>query len=176
MSHDTRLRCACGQVHISVRGAPIIGTACHCASCREAANRLASLPVSLPMQAADDATHYLLYRKDRVGFPDGTALLREFRLSPTASTRRVLTACCHTPVFLEFKGGHWLSLYRSLWQDQAAPPIQLRTMTADVPLPVSRDLPSGGLATASFYGRLLTAWIAMGFAVPAITTEGAIDA
>lgn len=41
---------------------------------------------------------------------------------------------------------------------------------------VPDDVPSGALATAGFYGRLLTAWIAMGFKVPDIAVKGAIDA
>lgn len=176
MGQRISLYCACGQFHMTIRGAPIVSTECHCSSCRSAARRLAELPVSQAMQTAGDSTRYVLYRKDRVDFPDGTALLREFRLSPEAATRRVLTACCRTPVFLEFKGGHWLSVYANLWRDTPAPAVQLRTMTANAPSPVPGDLPSGSIATAGFYAKLLGAWVAMGFKAPAIKTNGVINA
>lgn len=172
--HTTHLTCACGAFHLDLHAAPIITTECHCDSCKQAAGRLVGLPVAQPMQMHDGGTHYVLYRKDRVTFPAGTETLREFRLGADASTRRIVTACCNTPVFLEFKGGHWLSLYANLWDESRRPVAELRTMVpkgAAVP----DDMPSGAWATAGFYGRLLVAWIAMGFKVPAIPVSGAVE-
>ncbi|MCZ4094270.1 hypothetical protein O3W52_31675 [Ensifer psoraleae] len=50
-------------------------------------------------------------------------------------------------------------------------------MTQDAPdrASVPDDVPSGALATAGFYGRLLVAWIAMGFKVPEVAIKEAID-
>ncbi|RYE58073.1 MAG: hypothetical protein EOP20_06540 [Hyphomicrobiales bacterium] len=164
------LSCACGKFHIELVGAPFITAECHCNSCREGSKRLASLPLSRSMTAENGGTPYVLYRKDRVRFPNGTGLLRGYRLSEKAPTRRVVTTCCNTPVFVEFNSGHWLSLYASLWQDAPAPAMQIRTQTGDVPAGTQLDstLPTGGWATAGFYAKLLAVWIAMGFRVPKI--------
>ncbi|MGR9246838.1 GFA family protein [Rhizobium leguminosarum] len=174
----THLTCACGTFHLEVRGAPIISAECHCKSCSDAAGRLETLPVPVAIRTIHGSTRYVLYRKDRVSLLAETENLREFRLGPNASTRRILASCCNTPIFLEFKGGHWLSLYGNLWKQDELPPLQLRTMTQNVPdrASVPDDVPSGALATTRFYGRLLTAWIAMGFKAPEIAIKGAIDA
>lgn len=164
------LSCACGQFHVELVGAPFITAECHCNSCREGGKRLESLPLSRSVTAENGGTPYVLYRKDRVRFPDGTALLRGYRLSEKAPTRRVVTTCCKTPVFVEFNGGHWLSLYASLWAGLTAPAMQIRTQTSDAPEGTKLDssLPAGALTTAGFYSKLLAAWIAMGFKTPKI--------
>lgn len=173
MTQPTRLFCTCGRLRLEVEREPIIRTECHCNSCRAAANRLTVLPVSPLMLEEDGGTRFVLYRKDRVRFAAGADLLRPFRLSPDAGTRRVVAGCCNTPVFLEFEGGHWLSLYARLWPE-GAPGPELRTMTGDradaAPLP--GDIPAGRWHTARFYARLLAAWIAMGFRSPKITIGG----
>lgn len=170
MSKTTTLSCACGKFHVEVTGEPFITTECHCASCRSAAQRLSALPPAFPLTSASGGVPYILYRKDRVRFPNGTAALAEFRLSDKAPTRRVLTTCCNTPVFTEFEGAHWLSMFAGLWPEDQRPATQIRTQTGDVPEGTILDgsLPSGGRTTAGFYAKLLGAWIAMGFKVPKI--------
>ncbi len=170
MPEITSLACACGQFHVELIGAPFIATECHCNSCREAERRFAALPASFPLSGPNGGTPYILYRKDRIRFPEGTDRLRAYRLSDTAPTRRVVTTCCNSPVFLEFQAGHWLSLYAGLWPQDTRPTIDIRTMTSDLPPGITLDnaLPAGKRATAGFYAKLLAAWIAMGFKVPAI--------
>ena len=168
---DTRtLACACGQFHIEVTGDPFITTECHCKSCRTAAQRLAALPPARPLAGPNGGIPYVLYRKDRVRFPDGTASLAEFRLSDTAPTRRVLTTCCNSPVFTEFEGAHWLSLFATLWPEDQRPALEIRTQTGDIPEGTRLDdaLPAGFWPTAGFYARLLAVWIAMGFRNPKV--------
>jgi len=170
MPETTRLACACGQVHLEVEGAPIISTECHCNSCRAAGARLQALAATRPFLEPNGGTHFVCYRKDRVRFIEGTTQLKAFRLKPEATTRRAIATCCNTPVFLEFKGGHWLSLYAGLWPKGALPPLDLRTMTSDLPdaSSLAGDVPSGKLHTLRFFARLLGAWIAMGFKAPKI--------
>ena len=177
-ARTTQLSCACGAVRLEVRGAPIINTECHCTSCTEAGRRLGALDLPQPILTPHGGTRYVLYRKDRVSFLTGAENLSAFRLGPSATTRRVLASCCNTPLFLEFKGGHWLSLYGNLWKPDELPPLQVRTMMQDAPdrAGVPNDVPSGAMATAGFYRKLLVAWIAMGFKVPQIAVKGAIDA
>ncbi|WP_455269745.1 GFA family protein [Rhizobium herbae] len=171
MTQNARLACSCGKVHLAVEKEPIISTECYCTSCRTAGARLQALPSAQRVLDANGGTRFVLYRKDRIRFTQGTEHLREFRLKPAAGTRRVVATCCNTPVFLEFENGHWLSLYANLWPEGTLPSLDLRTMTGDLPdrAALSGDVPSGTMATLSFYARLLAAWIAMGFKSPKVT-------
>lgn len=170
MTQSSSLTCTCGQVELRLEGAPFIATECHCNSCRDAGGRLERLPLARPMLEPNGGTRFVLYRKDRVRITRGQDLLRGYRLTDSAPTRRVIATCCNSPVFLEFKSGHWLSLYSSLWPEGEAPAPDIRTMTGDREEGTVLDnaIPSGGRQTLGFYAKLLAAWIAMGFKVPAI--------
>lgn len=173
----TELACRCGQTRITLTGAPILAADCCCSSCRSAAARLGALPGARPVTGPHGETPFVLYRKDRARLPDAGSL-REFRLTPASKTRRVVAACCNTPLFLEFQSGHWLSLYAALWPPGTAPKAQLRTMTSDLPdrsiLP--DDIPNAGSQSPWFMWRLLASWVAMGFRVPKIKVKGPLDA
>jgi hypothetical protein len=164
------------QLH--VEKTPIISAECHCNSCRAAGAKLQTLGAPAPVASANGGTHFVLYRKDRVQFLRGTERLKAFRLSPEATTRRVVATCCNSPIFLEFKGGHWLSLYSALWPQGTLPPLDLRTMTSDLPEGAVFDdaVPSGKRQVFAFYAKLLGAWIAMGFKVPKVAVSGEIVA
>jgi hypothetical protein len=173
MPPPTRLQCACGQVRLETTGAPITSSECHCNSCRAAAARLQAIANAPRVQEPNGGTRYVLYRKDRVEFAEGRGLLRSFRLTDDAKTRRVVAGCCNTPVFLEFQNGHWLSLYACLWPTGSLPRLQERTMTSDLPDPslLADDVPNLRRQSARFFARLLGAWIAMGFRAPRIVVE-----
>ena len=93
-------------------------------------------------------------------------LLRAHRLTPKATTRRVLARCCNSPMFLEFKSGHWLSLYRDRFGADA-PAVEMHTMTSDLPpnATLTDDLPSSRTQSIRFLWRLFVAWAGMGFRV-----------
>ena len=178
MTRSIELACACGDVRLEVEGPPIVSAECHCNSCRAAGARLQALPGTGPVLEPSGGTRYLLYRKDRVRFSGEDKRLKAFRLGPEARTRRVVATCCNAPVFLEFQGGHWLSLYAGLWPDRAAPLPELRTMTGDLPDTAELDdrIPNGKRQSLSFFAKLLGAWIAMGFRSPRIqVAEGDLD-
>ena len=162
--------CSCGKVQFEAFGAEIVTSACYCASCQTAAHQFEQLSPSTPVQESDGGTGFVLYRKDRVRCTKGEALLREYRLKPESTTRRVLATCCNSAMFLEFNKGHWLSLYRNRFA-RGAPPIEVRTMTKDKRLDVEfvDDVPSPATHSASFMWKLLAAWVAMGFRIPTIT-------
>lgn len=178
MTHATEITCRCGQIQITVEKAPIISTECHCNSCRSAGERLRNLPGASPYLQSNGGTRFVLYRKDRVRFRRGAELLKDFHLTDKATTRRIIAGCCNTPVFLEFKGGHWLSLYSCLWSEGTLPALEIRTMTSDLPddVMLSDDVPSGKRQTLQFYANLLGAWIAMGFRVPKIPIHTRLNA
>lgn len=179
MTGIKQLACRCGKVHLEVEHDPLLSAECHCTSCRTAGTRLEAVGVAPPMLQPNGGTHFVLYRKDRVQFTAGAEHLKEFRLKADSPTRRVVAGCCNTPLFLEFKGGHWLSIYAALWPKNELPPLQIRTMVGDrEDKPVFTDgVPSGTWPTMKFYALLLGSWIAMGFRVPAVPVSGGtIDA
>jgi hypothetical protein len=178
MSPSANISCACGQTRLQVQGAPILVSECLCDSCREAAERLAELPGARCVLTAYGATPCAEYRKDRVRVLSGADHLCEFRLSAEAGSRRVVAVCCNTPLFLEMKGAHWLSVYLHLWPQATRPKAQLRTMVGDLPdaSALPHDIPNLKTHTASFYAKLFGAWLAMGLRNPKIEVAGKIDA
>jgi hypothetical protein len=174
MTKQIRLTCRCGKVHIDVERAPLLSAECHCNSCRAAGQRLQAVPVEPGTVSANGGTRFEVYRKDRVRFVEGLDQFKEFRLKPDAPSRRVIAGCCNTPLFLEFKGGHWLSMYAGLWPQDQLRPLDVRTMLGDrEDKPVFDDgVPAGAWPTAKFYALLLGSWIAMGFRVPKVPVTG----
>jgi hypothetical protein len=164
-----KISCRCGQVEMAAEGAPIVTATCHCGSCRRAGEGFAALPGAPAVVNAEGGTAYVLCRKDRVTCVRGDGLLRAHRLTPASATRRVLARCCDSPMFLEFKGGHWLSMYRDRFGADA-PPIELQTMTRDrrPGVTLSKDVPAYRTHSVRFMWRLLRAWAAMRFRVPAL--------
>jgi hypothetical protein len=178
MTETAAISCACGRTRLALAGDPILVSECLCDSCRAAAGRLATLPGAKNVLTSYGATPCAEYRKDRVRFLSGTEHLREFRLSANAGSRRVVAACCNTPVFLEMKGAHWLSVYLHLWPEDTRPKAEMRTMVGDL-LDASNlpdDIPNLKSHTVSFYAKLLGAWVGMGFRNPKVDVSGKIDA
>ena len=161
-AHFSGFSCRCGEVGFEATGAPIMTVTCHCESCRKAAAALAALTAAPTVANDEGGTDYVMLRKDRVRCEKGEDLLRGHRLTPTSPTRRVLASCCNTPMFLEFKGGHWLSVYRDRFAEP--PPIELRTMAGNRTF--ADSVPSAKSHTPTFMWRLFKAWAAMGFRVP----------
>ena len=170
MTH-VQLHCSCGESRLDLTGEPVLSVECCCTSCRSAAMRMQTLPGAPRLLTDYGATPLVLYRKDRVHIAAGNERLAGFRLDPKSRTRRVVSTCCNTPVFLDFEPGHWLSLYASLWPKETRPVPEMRTMTGDLEerscLP--DDVPNPKAHTVSFFVRLLSAWVLMGFRVPKIT-------
>jgi len=136
---------------------------------------MAALPGAPDVRTSLGATPYVVVRKDRVRIVSGAEQLREFRLKPDSPTRRVVAACCNTPLFTDFGLGHWLSVYRDLWPEATRPPIEMRTNVASLPeahaLP--DDVPNLKGQSARFFGEVLLAFVAMGFRrPPKIATAG----
>ena len=157
----TRITCPCGTTALELEGTPILSSICHCQSCRAAAAQLAALPGALPVTDAQGATPFVLYRKDRVRVAQGAETLRDHRLRK-GGTRRAVASCCNAPMYLEFSGGHWLSLYAARFP--SPPPMDMHTMLMDEPGPPPADgLPGARRQSARFMLRLLAAWAGTGF-------------
>lgn len=159
----TTVTCSCGAVAVDLDGPPILAAECHCVSCRSAAERL-----DAPVTEENGGTRFVLHRKDRARVSRGEEQLASFRLKPDASTQRIVATCCNSLMWMEFKGGHWISVYAARWPDGAAPKPELRTMTKDAPSAPPDDLPNAKTQSAEFMGRLFWAWVRMGFRNPAV--------
>jgi len=165
------LACRCGKVHMTVSDAPLLVVECQCESCRKASAQLAALPGGMrPVAGTAGGTHYLMYRKDRASITAGAENLVAYRLTDKSHTRRIVAGCCNTPLFAEFEGGHWLSMYAGLWPETVRPAATMRTMVSDMPpgQQVPDDIPSARKQSLGFVWALLSAWAAMGFRAPKI--------
>ncbi|WP_205602471.1 GFA family protein [Chelativorans alearense] len=178
MTETIKLSCTCRAVEMVAESPPIMSTECLCTSCRTAAGVLEALPGAPQLREATGGTRMQMYRKDRVRCVKGAANLREYRLTEKTKTRRVIAVCCNTPMFLDFTEGHWVDLYGSLWPEGSLPPLQMRTMTADLddPSALPGDVPNHKTHSVGFFVRLVGAWAAMGFRRPKIDyVEGVLD-
>lgn len=164
-----RLTCSCGQVAMEARGEPIVTATCYCQDCQSAGHQLGALLGRSPLED-DNGTEFVLVRKDRVRCLHGQGNLQEHRLTEAAKTRRVVAGCCNTPIFLDFTGGHWLSLYRAQFAQDERPALDMRIMTKDRPsdAPFPDTVRSYPKNSTRFIARLMGAWAAMGFRTPRI--------
>lgn len=167
---NTTATCHCGEVRIAFTGGPIMSNECCCSSCRTANHGFEALPGAGKVVHDTGGTPYTLIRKDRVRLVSGGDRLQAHTLKPGAPTRRVLAACCNAPMYLEFKAGHWLSVYTDRIPPGDRLPVELYTMTGDLPdrSRLTPGIPAPKTHTARFMAKLLGAWVAMGFRVPKI--------
>ncbi|QIB67771.1 hypothetical protein G3T16_19745 [Kineobactrum salinum] len=161
MNHSIA-QCTCGSVEIDVAGKPILGAACYCDDCQEGARQLEALPDAPPVMGPDGGTDLLLFRKDRVQFSKGADLLRDYRIKDGSPTRRVVATCCNSAMFLDFQKGHWFSVYRARFGNDA-PPIQMRIQTRyrSENNPVSSGVPEYKSYPLKFITRLMAARLGM---------------
>ena len=158
----TPARCSCGSVELGAEGEPIMSVVCYCASCQAGSRQIEALPNGCPASDPDGGTAYVLYRKDRVEYSEGSQLLRGLKLGDEAPTKRVVATCCGSPMFLDFKGGHWLSVYRTALRGDP-PPLEMRVHTKSRPAgsDLPNDVPNHRGYSLKFMAKLFGAWIAM---------------
>lgn len=169
-SHQSKVAaCQCGQTTIELVGTPILSATCYCESCRTAGHgfeRDLDAPQTVNPSGGVD---YCSYRKDRVKIGRGAQYLREFRLKPGSSTRRVVAGCCSSPMFVDYTPGHWLTIFRDRLPG-IAPKSQMLLMTKDKPegAVLPSDIPAYSTMPSSFMFKLIGSWVAMGFRRPKI--------
>ena len=73
-------------------------------------------------------------------------------------------------MWLEFKGGHWISVYAARWPNATAPAPHLCTMVRDAPpdTDLPHDIPNARRQSVGFMARLFWAWVQMGFRNPPV--------
>jgi hypothetical protein len=158
----TTARCSCGRVEFETSGAPILSAACYCDDCQEGSRQIERLPSAPPVQDPDGGTAYLLYRKDRMKCAKGAEHLRDHRIKEGSHTRRVVTTCCNSAMFLDFQKGHWFSVYRARFEGDV-PPLQMRVQTKFKPQNSKDpgDVPSYAGFPLKFMFKLVAARVAM---------------
>lgn len=163
-TNHTIVQCTCGSVEIDVAGEPILGAACYCDDCQEGARQLEALQEASPLMGADGGTEMLLFRKDRVQCSKGSDLLRDYRIKDDSPTRRVVATCCNTAMFLDFQKGHWCSVYRGRFGDDA-PPIQVRIQTKyrSENSSIASKIPEYKSYSLKFIAKLMAARVGMLF-------------
>ena len=154
--------CSCGSVEFEATGAPITSVVCYCDSCQEGSRQIEALPNGRPVCDSDGGTAYALYRKDRVEYLKGAQLLQGYKLTDASSTNRVVATCCDSPMFLDFKGGHWLSIYQTALRGDL-PPLEMRVHAKSRPAgtDLPNDVPNHQGFSLKFMSKLFAAWIAM---------------
>lgn len=155
-------RCSCGNVELQARGTPIMSVVCYCESCQKGSRQIERLPNGRPVCDPDGGTAYVLYRKDRVEHSEEAGSLRGYKLKDESPTERVVATCCDSPMYLDFKGGHWLSVYQAALRGDP-PPVEMRVHTksrrAGSALP--GDVPNHPGYSLRFLAKLFFAWIRM---------------
>ena len=168
MRKTTSLSCTCRKTRLRVEGKPIVGMECCCNSCRDGAQRMEALEGAPTTLTKYGTAPYILVRKDRVTVIDGAENLAEFRLKPHSKTRRVFATCCNTPMFADFEGGHWLTVFAQLWPEAERPVIEMRSMVIDMPTGtvLPDDIPNAQKYNPRIFAKLMRAWAAMLFRRP----------
>ncbi|HEX3466385.1 MAG TPA: hypothetical protein VHS78_20230 [Candidatus Elarobacter sp.] len=150
---------------MNVFGSPIACAVCYCDTCQQGGRALEALPNALPVREPDGGTAYVLYRSDRVGYPEGAELLEPLKIDATA-TSRVYATCCNTAMLMRFDDArHWVCVYRSRFHD-AAPAVEFRICTKYKPVGVdlANDVPAYAMYPPTLLLRLVKSRLAMLFA------------
>lgn len=162
LKNRTTARCRCGSVELGAFGTPIMSVVCYCESCQEGSRQIEALPNGRPVCYLDGGTGFVLYRKDRVEHPEGARSLRGYKLKDESSTKRFVATCCDSPMYLDFEGGHWLSIFRAALR-RDLPPAEMRVHTksrrAGSVLP--SDVPNHPGYSFRSMAKLFAAWIQM---------------
>ena len=158
-----RASCACGQVALEARGAPIVTVVCYCDDCQAAGRRIEALEGASPVLDDDAGAQLVVFRKDRLSCVQGQDRLAAHKLKPTSATSRYVASCCNTAMYLGFDDAkHWVDVFRRRVEG-TAPPIEMRVCTrfrtAGTALPT--DAPSRPGFSIGLIARFIAAQIAM---------------
>jgi hypothetical protein len=124
-----RASCACGQVAIEARGAPMFTAVCYCDDCQAAGHEIEALAGAPRVLDADAGTPLVMFRKDRLAVVRGQDRLEARKLNPGSATSRYVAACCNSAMYLGFDDmKHWVDIFRGRIEG-AAPEIQARVCT-----------------------------------------------
>ena len=122
-------RCRCGAVEIGAWSNPLVVAACYCDDCQAASERLAAAGNSAPLAGVDGGTEFMVFRRDRIACTRGVENLQLMRLTAATKTRRMVSGCCATPMYVGFDDKRpWVSAFRASFGPDA-PPVEMRICT-----------------------------------------------
>ncbi len=162
---QTQVRCSCGAVVLTLRGAPIVSLVCYCDTCQEGSRRIEALPNAPSVREPDGGTAYVSYRKDRITYAKGRELLIDITLDQRSKTKRVVASCCNSALLMRFDDArHWVPLYRVRFESNP-PAIEMRICTSFLPGNVvpPNDVPSYRDYPGALVMKLLRSRLAMLF-------------
>jgi hypothetical protein len=134
-------RCRCGAVEIGAWSNPLVVAACYCDDCQAASERLAAAGNSAPLAGVDGGTEFMVFRRDRIPCTRGVENLQLMRLTAATKTRRMVSGCCATPMYVGFDDKRpWVSAFRA-----SSAPMRLRWKCGSAP---GSDGPNTRLKTA----------------------------
>lgn len=143
-----KAQCRCGAIEISAWGKPIAVNTCYCNDCQAAARKLAAAPQAGSVMNADGGTEFMLFRRDRIACTRGAQQLEALRLNDNTRTRRMLSTCCSTPMYMAFDDKRpWVSAFRASF-GASAPPVQMQICTR---FRHSQSIPDQGLPSHPGY-------------------------
>ena len=122
-------QCQCGEVRLEASAEPILAAVCYCDDCQAGARRLEELPGAPSVLDEDGGASYLIYRDDRFSCVAGADRLEGHKLREKSPTTRYVASCCNTAMYLKFGRGHWVSAYRTRFEQVGLPPVEMRTNT-----------------------------------------------
>jgi hypothetical protein len=158
-------RCSCGSVVIEAAGTPIASVVCYCDSCQAGSRQIEALTNAVPILGSDGGTAYILYRKDRINYVQGSALLKDYKVEEKSATSRVVATCCNSAMIMRFDDAkHWIPMYRARFQGDL-PPLQWRICMKFKPenVQIPTNIPTSVMYPAGFMWKLLASRISMLF-------------
>lgn len=120
-------RCQCGRVVLEATGRPILTAICYCDDCQAGGRQLEALPGAPRTLEDDGGASYLTYRDDRFRCLAGEAFVKGYKLRERSATTRFVADCCNTPIYLKYRRGHWVSVFRTRFEGPDLPPVEMCT-------------------------------------------------
>ena len=119
--------CKCGQVTFGAAMGPILAAVCYCDDCQAGGRLIEALPNAAAVLDGDGGASYLTYRDDRFRCVSGEGFLRGIKLKDGSPTTRYVASCCNSAMYLKYKRGHWVSIYRNCFGGDDLPAVEMRT-------------------------------------------------
>lgn len=155
--------CTCGCVRFEAADAPILTAVCYCNDCQAGGKMIEALPGATRVLEDDGGASYLTYRDDRFRCIAGEELIKGYKLKDHSPTQRFVATCCNSGMYLKYKRGHWVSLYRNRFDNNNLPPIEMRTNTRfrQAVTEIGQEAPSYRRFPLRLFGKLIAARIDM---------------
>lgn len=163
MTAQIDLKCQCGAVECTGRGAPFLSAVCYCDHCQEAARQIEAAGNGPPVADPDGGTALCLIRTDKFTVERGADLLQPHQRNPASATSRMVASCCNSAMYLSFSDGRfWKSaMINRIVGRQMAIEMRLCTRYRETALPWPDTAPRHAKFPLSAFWRVGQQWIAM---------------